>query len=401
MPSRKNGLLAFAAAALVLAVAATFALTRDETEDSRPARGASNQETSEPAPPPKPEKVRVQAKGLYMTGWTVGVSRYDKLIKLVEDTELNAVVIDVKDDGAVSYDTEVPLEREVEASRKMFRDPEKILADLEKKNIYTIARISCFRDSVVPPKRPDLAIQNADGTPWKDRAGYTWLNPYKKETWDYNVDIAIDAARKGFKEIQFDYVRFPSEGYGTRVVPDKTEQSAAEVISEFLKYAREKLEAENVWVAVDIFGLTGLVDHDMGIGQTIKSIAENVDYICPMVYPSHYNKGEYGIPDPNREPYQTVYLSVRDSVKRIEGTGAKVRPWLQDFSLYGVTYGPEQVKAQIKAASDAGINEYLLWNPRNRYTAGGLAPAKKEASGGTAAAGVEKSKSDEKPRQGG
>jgi hypothetical protein len=258
----------------------------------------------------------------------------------------------------------------------MVSDIDGVLKTMKEHNIYPIARIVCFKDKYLPKKKPELGVQSSAGGLWKDRAGYTWLNPYDKRTWDYNIDLAIDCAKRGFKEIQWDYVRFPSDGHTSLCVfPKKTPAPPNQVVTQFLKYASERLEPYGVVISADLFGLTSLVKHDMGIGQVIQDMSKHVDYICPMIYPSHYAKGEYGMPNPDVQPYKTVRLSLADSLKRVKGTKCKVRPWLQDFSLYS-HYGPAQVLAQRKAAKELGVTEFLLWNASCRYTASALSPEK-------------------------
>lgn len=314
-------------------------------------------------------------RGIYLTGWTAGSrNHFNNLVGLCDRTEINAMVIDVKDDGEVSYDANVPLVKETHASRKMFK-VDKVLAVLKAHHIFPIARIACMRDSVLPHKHPELAVQSPSGGVWHDKTRHTWLNPYKKEVWDYNVDIALDAIKHGFKEIQFDYVRFPSEGkVSTLVYPGKPAGGLREdQIAAFMKYARAKIKATGAWFSADVFGLTSLVRNDEGIGQKFEKVIANLDYLCPMTYPSHYAYGEYGMKDPNKEPYKTIILSVGDAQKRMAKVKTcKLRPWLQDFSLRGVHYGPAQVKAQIKALNDLHINEYLLWNAGNRFTESAL-----------------------------
>jgi hypothetical protein len=196
----------------------------------------------------------------------------------------------------------------------------------------------------------------------------TWCNPYKKQVWDYNVSLAEEALKKGFKEIQWDYVRFPTDGKLSAIkLPGETKTPRPQQIADFLKYAHDRIHAAGGVMSADIFGLTVLSKTDMGIGQMIRAIAENCDFICPMVYPSHYHLGEYGIPNPDKAPYKTVYVSLRDGLKRIKGTKCRIRPWLQNFNLQSKYYAPE-IWAQIKAARDNGIHQYLLWDPNNRFT---------------------------------
>ncbi len=343
-----------------------------------PTKSAATQATQiepEPEKPKKPEKQFMEVRGLHVTGWIAGGKKsFGKLVDLVNETELNALCIDIKDsDGVLSYDTDVPLAREIKASRHAIGDIDYVMKTMEENNIYPIARIAVFKDPIIAKMKPELAVTSTKGGIWLDRHRTGWANPYKKEVWDYNIDIAIDAAKRGFKEIQWDYVRFPSDGpISTCVYPGKDGRNQSEVIQDFLEYARKRLEPYGVVISADIFGLTSLTTHDMGIGQTVRMIAENVDYICPMVYPSHYAKYEYGIPHPNAAPYQTVRYSLGDHLEEVEGTKAKVRPWLQDFSLYGVHYGRDEVIAQRKAAAEMGVTEFLLWNPRCVYTKSAL-----------------------------
>jgi hypothetical protein len=348
----------------------------------------ANAATLPPAPPQHAPLPSGGVKGIYLTGWIAGLKpRCDQLIGLVDRTEINAMVIDVKDDGQVSYDVDVPLAKKIKASRHMIAHIDKLMATLKAHDIFPIARIACFRDTPLAEARPDLAVHNPQGRVWHDKTHHAWLNPYQKAAWDYNVDLALDAIKHGFKEIQFDYVRFPSEGkLSTLQYPGKPKGAHREdQIADFMKYAGEKIKAQGAWFSADVFGLTSLVKDDEGIGQKFAKVIQHVDYLCPMVYPSHYHLGEYHIPNPNKEPYKIVYLSVGDAKKRLKGIATcKLRPWIQDFSLYGVHYGPAQVKAQIKALSDLGIHEFLLWNAGNRFTEAALAKAKPERTANAA-----------------
>lgn len=359
----------------------------------RAAEGRSKQRPHTPKP--------IIARALYMSGYTVGMTaRFNRLLDLVDKTELNAVVIDLKEAGEITYPSRVPLARAVGANRNWIPDIETKLAVLKKRGIYPIARITCFRDGVLPRKRPAQAIQRPDGSLWRDASGHTWLDPYNRENWDYNVGLATEAARLGFREIQWDYVRFPSEGRSSAMrypaKPKGDQRSEARVISHFLEYAAAKLRPLGVALAADVFGLTTSAppDFDMNIGQKLALMVPHLDYVCPMVYPSHYSRGDYGISHPNASPYRTVLIALRHGNKKVKGTGCKIRPWLQDFSLYGVRYGPKQVRAQIQAARDNGISGYMLWNAANRYTSAALYPPqpakpknknKKPAGGGEAA----------------
>lgn len=312
----------------------------------------------------------VWAKGIYVTGWVAGSKkRFEKILKLVRSTELNAVVIDVKDaDGVVGYRSHIPLIQKIGAYQRRMRNPREVLARLLQNNIYPIARIVVFKDNVLPRKKRAWAVQKKDGELWEDRKKFSWSDPYNKQVWDYNVAIAIEAARLGFREIQFDYVRFPSDGrVSYAVYPRKDRRPPEFVISQFLAYARQQLAPYEVFVSADFFGLTGAVEHDMGIGQIVQRVAPYLDFLSPMAYPSHYARGEYGIKIPDLAPYRIVYYSLRDTARKIGGRRALVRPWLQAFSLNGYEYGPAELKAQINATYAAGFSQWLLWNPRCQY----------------------------------
>ena len=328
----------------------------------------------ERAPLP-PEGVR----GIYLTGWSAGSKkRFPQLVAMVDRTELNAMVIDVKDDGQIYYDIDLPLAKDSHALAHAYKvDP--VIATLNEHHIFPIARIACMRDNKLAIAHPELAVHDANGNLWHDHSKHYWLNPYKKEVWDYNVDIALDALKHGFKDIQFDYVRFPSEGKVNSLVYDGRPEGAKreDQIAAFMKYAADKIHAQGGWFTADVFGLTSRVKNDEGIGQKFEKVIQNVDYLCPMVYPSHYAYGEYGMKDPNLEPYKTITLSVGDAQKRLYANPkCKLRPWIQDFNLRHVRYGAPEVKAEIKALNDLGIYDFLIWNAGNKYTEAALSQGK-------------------------
>lgn len=328
-------------------------------------------------------KEYVEVKGIYMTGYTVtDKNKFESLIELIDDTELNAVVIDVKsDEGMVLYQSDLEDVRFSGANNKiMINDIDAVLDYLNDKNIYTIARVVTFKDNKAASKFPNLAVKTSSGTIWRDRNGQAWLNPYNRESWDYVLDIAEEAIIKGFKEIQFDYVRFPTDGnlkainYGASQGKGK-----AQTIGDFLKYSRIRLTNMGAVVSADVFGLVTTAEDDMNIGQQLEYLADSVDIISPMVYPSHYAKGSYGVSEPDFEPYKIVNFSMRRAKERLDNNSksiAKLRPWLQDFSATYLPsykkYGPAEIRAQIKASYDAGVKEWILWNAANRYTKGGL-----------------------------
>lgn len=326
------------------------------------------------------QKIPRKVRGIYITGYSAGSpDRLARYLNLIEETELNALIIDVKNDnGMMTYQSAVPMVNEVDANKNTtIEDIKGLLYSLEKNGIQPIARIVVFKDPYLPGVRQDLAIRNKDGSIWRDRRGVMWVDPHKQEVWEYTIDIAKEAASLGFGEIQFDYVRFPENGAlldQQASFPEKNNRSKSQVINEFLTYAKEQLEPYNVFISADVFGLTTSVNNDMNIGQDWMTISEIVDYICPMIYPSHYGPGNYGFDNPNAEPYGTVYRALQDAIQKNSKlhsenkSPAIIRPWLQDFTLGEPRYGPQEVKAQIRAAKDLGIDEYIMWNAANRYT---------------------------------
>jgi hypothetical protein len=305
----------------------------------------------------------------------------DALIDVAQRTEINAFVIDIKDaSGYVSHSTEVEFAHEVGATEEIrIRDLSGLLTRLEQEQIYPIARIVIVKDPIVAVSRPDLAVQDSAGGPWIDSKGIVWLNPYKREVWDYHVGLAREVAQMGFPEIQWDYVRFPDAPEEERqraVYPDSDELTKTEAIRSFLSYSRAELASLGARVTADVFGLTTSASRDVGIGQLWESFIDVVDAALPMVYPSHYWSGSFGIDTPNAYPYEIVNSALADALRRsaqVEGAASTI-PWLQDFTLGDPPYGSPEVRAQIQAAHDAGINEWVLWNPGSRYTEGALEP---------------------------
>ncbi len=322
------------------------------------------------SPPPR-------IKGIHISLW-VAADRglFKKMADLVGRTELNGMQIDIKDEsGRVAYSSQVPLGVEVgSALTQGGMDIGRVMDKCWYNDIYPIARLVCFKDPVVARARPDLAVHSTGGGRWGDGA---WLDPYSQENWDYMLGLAVEAARKGFKEIQLDYVRFPSDGNTTTCVfpaQGSDTRNKSQVIQDFLQFMRDGLKPMGTVLSADVFGLTASGQGDMGIGQDVSAMGLYLDYICPMVYPSHYNRGEYNIDDPEANPHDTVYMSLVDFQEKLEGTPCKLRPWLQDFSLR-VTYGVTEVQAQMRACYELGIDEWLLWDPNCTFTEGALQPA--------------------------
>ncbi|WP_425441505.1 putative glycoside hydrolase [Salinibacillus kushneri] len=329
-----------------------------------------------------PEAVR----GIYVTGPSAGGSRFEELRKLVKDTELNSMVVDIKEDhGNLTFDPgdDSPY---ADIGENYIDDLRAKLETLEKDGIYPIARIVVFKDTELAEKRPDLSFKE-NGSIWKNGRDEAFVNPFMKEVWDYNIEIAKLAAEAGFKDIQFDYVRFP-EGFEKR---DKSlqysegdyadldmnnVQKRVKAVTDFVAHAKEELAYYNVDLSVDIFGYSATIPEAPGIGQNFSKISSNVDVISSMIYPSHWTS-YFDIPFPDKEPYKLVKEYVKVENERLgELKNAPVsRPWIQDFEapwLYSgepvTEYGKAEVEAQIRALNEGGVNEFLIWNPSNKYT---------------------------------
>lgn len=327
-------------------------------------------------------------KGIYVTAPVTGTNYMDKLIQLVDTTEINAMVIDVKDDhGRVSYLMEDTIAGEIGADSKLIPNIDDFIKQLKEKEIYLIARIVAFKDPYLAEQRQDWAIKNKDGSIYRDNNNEGWVNPYKKEVWDYLAEIASNAAEKGFDEIQFDYIRF-STGKGMSEVDfgaEATGISKEEIITGFTKYIYEKLKPLGVYVSADVYGTIISSAQDAGlVGQNYVEMAKYLDYICPMIYPSHFGKGNYGIENPDLEPYNIIRKVLTASKEKLsqipEGEHqAIVRPWLQDFTATWIKphlkYGPDELRAQIEGVYSVGYEEWLLWNAGCKYSEDGLEKA--------------------------
>ncbi len=321
-------------------------------------------------------------RGVYSTMWSFAGARWKHLLDLVRTTELNAVVIDVKDDdGQLAWtDSSVALARRAGADRATAMTREQAAArirELREAGGYPIARVVCFKDRTLAPAKPDLAIGTAGGGVWRDRKGMAWLDANNRATWEYIIDVSREAAAIGFLEIQFDYVRFPTDGNVATAVYANGGGVNPAAIRGFLAHAREELHKSGVRISADIFGLTtyklqGQGTGD-GTGQLFEDVISEVDYVSPMVYPSHYYAGNYGLSKPEAYPYEVISRSMDEGMRRIEGYRAKMRPWLEDFSLT-VPHHPGRLSAQLRAAYEQGVDSWLLWNANNRYSVPALEP---------------------------
>ncbi len=308
-------------------------------------------------------------KGIYVSGWAAGSKIMDGLIELVNNSVINTMVIDIKDqDGYLSYYSNVPVANEIGANKRKVKNIQALINKLQKRGIYTIARIAVFKDILLSSKREDLSLWLYNSDTDQTYPSNNWVDPSIKEVWDYNIMLAREAVQIGFDEIQFDYIRYPALGNGDIQVVKPENTSKSTIINQFSQYARNELSDLGVPLSTDVFGLTTTVKDDLGIGQNFTEIANIINIISPMIYPSHYSEGVYGIKFPESEPYNVIRCSLTDAKKKVIGnSNIKIRPWLQDFSMkHKYTY--KEVLEQIKAVEDLGIKEWLLWNPSSRYT---------------------------------
>ena len=320
----------------------------------------------------------VKVKGIYVTGPAAGSERMEQLIDLVSSTELNTMVIDVKnDEGNLTYKMEVPASANLEAGIRYVKDMPALVERLHQQGIYVIARIVCFKDPVLAAARPELALRLPDGKAVMDANGLAWVNPYKEEVWDYLCTLAECASRDGFDEIQFDYVRFPigndanAADYGV----DMSAYPREAGLTNFFNYASGRLHEKQIIFGADLFGtiIGSDVDRDR-TGQNYTTIAEHTDAICPMIYPSHYANGTFGMNVPDQYPYETIANALqlsKEELSETESPKGVVRPWLQCFNAIWVdghiTYGSKEVHDQIQAVYDAGYEEWFLWHASNHY----------------------------------
>ncbi len=320
-------------------------------------------------------------KGLYVTGPVAGSSRFDEILEIIDSTEINAVVLDVKnDEGQVTFKMTSGHPAEIGACIGYSRDIDAVLRELKDRDVYVIGRIACFKDPILAEADADCALKTSDGRAVTDGEGLVWVNPCNETTWEYLIGIAEYCADIGFDEIQYDYVRFPvgdvasQADYGVEL----SDTDKHGYIEGFLLLASERLHAKGIPVTADVFGTVIGNEVDVGmVGQDYVKLAECVDALCPMVYPSHYGNGVYGIPVPDARPYDTVYAALTSSAEELSSIDisdrAIVRPWLQAFTATWVSghisYGEEQIQDQIRAVEEAGYESWILWNAKNNYTA--------------------------------
>jgi len=357
-------------AAAVAALGATSLSGGGEGEhpSSKP-KAAEKAPPRKPTPRPLPDEIR----GVHVTMALMTLDgKFEEYLSLA-DEGLNTFQLDVKDEnGEVAFESPAaPLARKVGAAQSYYR-PKAVAKRVHDEGLYLIGRVVVFEDPFLTSERPDMAIQRRGGGIWTNDGGLGWTNQYDKRVWDYNVDIAESAARAGFDEIMFDYVRFPSDGpIELAQWPGRVNERKGVTIARFLEYARERLSPLGVRISAAVFGLAAT--RDLGIGQRPHLLGPHLDAVYPMVYPSHYGPGEYGIADPNGNPGATVTMSLRHFRRSLLGLNTQIVPWLQDFT-YGRTYTLADVRAQIEASRRLRTGGFLLWNAGGVYTDGALSP---------------------------
>jgi hypothetical protein len=378
-------LIAVSGSFLIFKYSKDSTLVYDTKAEASALKGAENVTTelpTVPLPPPithitTPENV----KAVYISAWTAGTPKYrDRIISMIDSTELNSIIIDVKDStGRISFETEDPYLKGLGSEEKRIKDIRALTNILHEKNIYIIGRVSVFQDAFMTNKKPEWSItRKSDGAVWKDRKGLSFMDPANENVWEYIVAIAKEAYEVGFDEINFDYIRYPSDGnikdINYRIAEGRTR---ADNIKTFFEHLNTEVKSENnIPTSADLFGLvTTDTTSDLGIGQVLEKAMPYFDYIAPMVYPSHFATGWNGFKVPAQKPYETINVTMKKSVERAIAAGFtanKIRPWLQDFSIkdngYYVKYTPDMVRSQIKGANDAGVSSWMLWDPSNKYS---------------------------------
>ncbi|MBI4421036.1 MAG: GTP-binding protein [Gemmatimonadetes bacterium] len=335
-----------------------------------------------PLPPPPPGEAPAVVRGLYVNAWVFGSSRFYDLVRIADSTEVNALVIDVKDDtGYLTYRSTVPTALTIGANGHIRApDARDRLALLYAKGIHPIARIVVAKDPLLARGKSEWAVHDMRGGLWRDRLGMAWVDAYQDSVWIYAADLAAEAVLMGFAEVQFDYLRFPDEPrwmLDRALFPGRRPgESQRGAVRRNVALMRERIGGLGVPFTLDLFGLTTGADGDLGIGQVWEDLAPLADVVLPMVYPSHYRRGAYGIGHPNAEPYETVRRALEDGLVKNSrlARAPRIRPYLQAFSILRVRYTGEEVRAQIRAAEDLGIHDWVLWNARGVYPVGALRP---------------------------
>jgi hypothetical protein len=371
---RRKRLRRAAASAAVLVAVLLLGMGAQFVGTQAPARPVADLATLPATPSSGPRTLPIELRGVHVTmGLASLPGKLDEYLDLERDG-LTALELDVKDEnGEIGFITKATprLAVSIGAARDYY-DARATARRVHDRGIYLVGRIVVFEDPVLSQARPDLAIRRSDGSVWRDAAGLGWTNPYDERVWRYNVDVAVAAAKSGFDEIMFDYVRFPSDGdVDAAVYRNERSLAKRKAVPAFLRYARSRLEPFGVRLSAAVFGLSAA--RDLGIGQLPRRMAPHLDTVYAMTYPSLFGVGELGLQDPSRAPGATVARALRRFELALRGRDALIVPWVQDFS-FSVPYGLEEVRAQIEAARISGAKGYFLWNAEGLYTDGALAP---------------------------
>ncbi len=333
-----------------------------------------------PAPPLSRPPATIRA--LYVNAWAFGGKRFHELVRLADRTEINAFVVDVKDDtGYLTYRSEVGTAIDIGANQQLrARDTRERLRIMRDHGIFPIARIVVAKDPLLATKRPKWSVQHVAGGLWRDRLGFAWVDAFNDSVWVYAAELAAEAVRMGFAEVQYDYVRFPDEPeskLASALFPGRRPgETKRQGVTRNLRLLRERTKPLGVPFTIDVFGLTTSARGDMGIGQYWEDLVTTADVVLPMVYPSHYVRGVYNLKHPNSDPYQLIRRAMQDALRRSAPLGetAEIRPYLQAFTLGQPRYTPAMVREQIRAAEELGLDSWVLWNPRSAYDPGIFRP---------------------------
>jgi len=380
-----RALLILAAASVACVNSRDAAAGRAELSADSTARsvvGANTASAQTPAPTqaglsPAVQKLRTDPaapiRGLYVNRFAAqSKKKMQHLIGIADSTEINAFVIDVKDEFGLNYNSSDPMLQKNAGTMTKVANMKSLLDTLNAHGILPIARIVVFKDSVTARMNPDHVIRKADGTPWRDHKGLTWVNPYANAIWEYNFRIAEEAVKMGFGEVQFDYIRFPEpyKSLPQQVFPESNGRGKTEALAEFLNAAKKRIDKLGVRTTADIFGLVATVGGALEVGQRWEPMVKAVDVVLPMVYPSHYPRGSFGIAHPNAEPYEVIHTAISRGRVRTAALGLKgerVRPWIQAFTLGPPKYGAPEIEAQKKAVYDSGYDSWVMWHPGSSY----------------------------------
>ena len=353
--------------------AGTFAVdTARAAATPPPATGATTSGTV-PAVRPAAAADLPIVRGLYVNRFAAqSLKRMRKLIAIADSTEVNALVIDVKDEFGLNFSSPDPTLQKNAGAAGVIPNLRQLLDTLKAHDILAIARIVTFKDSVAARANPDHVIRKPDGSPWRDKQGLTWVNPYDESIWEYNLRVAEEAVKLGFGEVQFDYIRFPEpyKSLPPQVFPNEKGRSKPDVLAQFLRTANGRLDKLGVRTTADIFGLVTTVGGALEVGQEWEKVSPAVDVVLPMTYPSHYPRGAFNLPRPNAEPYKvqlTAIARARQRDGKLGLTGERVRPWVQAFSLGQPKYDAAHVRDQMRGIYDAGYNGWVWWHPGSVY----------------------------------